>query len=54
MKTVMQWTVEDYHKLTNLGMFCDHPVELLEGQIVEMGQFIEPVKLFPMRLLILQ
>lgn len=37
MKTLMQWTVEDYHKQTNLGMFRDHPVELLEGQLVEIA-----------------
>lgn len=37
MKTLMQWTVADYHKLTDLGIFRDHPVELLEGQIVEMA-----------------
>ncbi len=36
MKTLMQWTVKDYHRLIETGIFSDRCVELLQGEIVEM------------------
>jgi Uma2 family endonuclease len=36
-KTLYKWTVEDYHKLVDRGLLGNKPVELLEGEIVEMS-----------------
>jgi Uma2 family endonuclease len=37
MKTLAQWTVEDYHRMIAAGILCDRSVELLAGEIVEMA-----------------
>ena len=37
MKTLMQWKVEEYHQLIQLGIFRDRRVELLEGQLIKMA-----------------
>ncbi|MEP0892594.1 Uma2 family endonuclease [Leptolyngbya sp. FACHB-16] len=31
-----KWTTEDYHRMVNAGILDDRPVELLNGEIVEM------------------
>ncbi|WP_026100630.1 Uma2 family endonuclease [Synechococcus sp. PCC 7336] len=36
MKTLAQWTVDDYHRMIEAGLFADRRVELLQGEIVEM------------------
>jgi Uma2 family endonuclease len=37
MKTLAKWTVEDYHRLIDTGILDQRPVELLQGEIVEMA-----------------
>lgn len=37
MKSLVKWTVDDYHKMIEAGILCDRRVELLEGDIVEMS-----------------
>ena len=37
MKTRYKWTVEDYHQLINTGLLAGKPVELLEGELIEMS-----------------
>jgi Uma2 family endonuclease len=37
MKTLAQWTVTDYHRLVETGVFRDRQVELLAGEIIEMA-----------------
>jgi Uma2 family endonuclease len=32
-----KWTVEDYHRMIDAGILDDRPVELLNGEIVEMS-----------------
>jgi Uma2 family endonuclease len=32
-----RWTVEDYHRMIEAGILVDRSVELLRGEIVEMG-----------------
>lgn len=36
MKTLAQWSVEDYHRMIAAGILEDRQVELLNGEIVEM------------------
>ncbi|MDJ0576523.1 MAG: Uma2 family endonuclease [Xenococcaceae cyanobacterium MO_234.B1] len=37
MKTVFKWSLLDWHRLVNSGVLIDKPVELLEGEIIEMS-----------------
>ena len=37
MKTRYKWTVEDYHQLIATGLLEGKPVELLEGELIEMS-----------------
>jgi hypothetical protein len=37
MKTLVKWSVEDYHQIINTGILCDRQVELLAGEIIEMS-----------------
>ncbi len=37
MKTRYKWTVEDYHQLVETGLLEGKPVELLEGELIEMS-----------------
>jgi Uma2 family endonuclease len=37
MKTLMKWSIEDYHNLINNGLLADKNVELLEGELIEMS-----------------
>lgn len=37
MKTLIKWSVEDYHQMIEAGILCDRRVELLAGEIVEMS-----------------
>ncbi|MGD2181798.1 Uma2 family endonuclease [Lusitaniella coriacea] len=37
MLTLAQWSVKDYHRMTEAGILRDRRVELLTGQIVEMS-----------------
>ncbi|MGK7902689.1 MAG: Uma2 family endonuclease [Hormoscilla sp.] len=37
MKTLIKWSVEDYHQMIETGILSDRPVELLAGEIVEMS-----------------
>ncbi|EAZ90615.1 Uma2 family endonuclease [Crocosphaera chwakensis] len=37
MITIAKWSVEDYHKIIKTGILNDRPVELLEGNIIEMS-----------------
>jgi Uma2 family endonuclease len=36
MKTLMKWSLEDYHNLIDNGVLANKNVELLEGELVEM------------------
>jgi len=36
MKTLVKWTVADYHRLIETGIFSNRRVELLQGEVVEM------------------
>lgn len=37
MKTVFKWSLLDWHRLVDSGVLVDKPVELLEGEIIEMS-----------------
>jgi Uma2 family endonuclease len=37
-----KWTLEDYHRMIEAGVLDDRPVELLQGEIVEMSPEGEP------------
>ena len=37
MKTLMKWSLEDYHNLINHGVLADKNVEFLEGELIEMS-----------------
>lgn len=37
MKTLMKWSVDDYHRLIETGILSGRSVELLAGEIVEMS-----------------
>ena len=34
--TLIRWTIDDYHRMIDAGLFVDRQVELLYGQVVEM------------------
>ncbi len=36
MKTLMKWSLKDYHDLIDNGLLADKNVELLEGELIEM------------------
>lgn len=36
MKTLMKWSLEDYHNLIDNGVLVHKNVELLEGELVKM------------------
>ncbi|MEB3336001.1 MAG: Uma2 family endonuclease [Leptolyngbyaceae bacterium] len=40
--TTVKWTVEDYHSMIAAGILAGRPVELLNGEIVEMAPEGEP------------
>ncbi len=40
--TTAKWSVEDYHRLIETGLLDDRPVELLNGEIIEMTPEREP------------
>jgi Uma2 family endonuclease len=35
--SLAKWTIEDYHRMVDIGLLDDRPVELLHGEIVEMS-----------------
>jgi Uma2 family endonuclease len=37
MKTLMKWSLEDYHNLINHGLLAHKNVELLDGELIEMS-----------------
>ena len=37
MKTLAKWSVDDYHRMVEVGILSGRPVELLGGEIVEMS-----------------
>ena len=37
MKTLYKWSVEDYHQMIETGLLEGKPVELLEGEIINMS-----------------
>lgn len=37
MKTLVKWSVQDYHRMIEAGILSDRRVELLEGEIVAMS-----------------
>ncbi|WP_242027675.1 Uma2 family endonuclease [Cyanobacterium aponinum] len=37
MKTLMKWSLKDYHNLIDRGLLVDKNVELLEGELVEIA-----------------
>jgi Uma2 family endonuclease len=36
MKTLMKWSLEDYHNLINCGLLVNKNVEFLEGELIKM------------------
>ncbi len=40
--TTLKWTIDDYHQMIAAGILEDRPVELLNGEIVEMSPEGEP------------
>jgi Uma2 family endonuclease len=40
--TTAKWSVEDYHRMIEAGLLNDRPVELLNGEIIEMTPEREP------------
>ena len=42
MITIAKWTLEQYHQMIDAGILEDQPVELLNGEIVEMPPEREP------------
>ncbi len=37
MKTLYQWSVAEYHHMIETGLLEGKPVELLEGEVIEMS-----------------
>ncbi len=37
MKTLLKWTIEDYHQMIKSGIIIDKKCELIDGEIVEMS-----------------
>lgn len=37
MLTLTKWTLEDYHKMIEVGILCDRTVEFIKGDIIEMS-----------------
>ncbi len=37
MQTLAKWSVEDYHRMLEAGIFADRQVELITGEIVEVA-----------------
>ncbi|VXD10771.1 Uma2 family endonuclease [Planktothrix paucivesiculata] len=37
MKTLLKWSVEDYHNMIDAGILCDRNVELLAGEVIKMS-----------------
>ena len=37
MKTLIKWTVEDYHRMIEAGILADRRCELIGGEIIEMA-----------------
>ncbi|VEP12393.1 conserved hypothetical protein [Hyella patelloides LEGE 07179] len=37
MTTLAKWTLQDYHRMIEVGILCDRHVELIEGKIIEMA-----------------
>jgi hypothetical protein len=35
---VAKWTIDEYHRMINVGILSDRKVELLQGEIVEMSK----------------
>ncbi|MGD1907572.1 MAG: Uma2 family endonuclease [Leptolyngbyaceae cyanobacterium] len=35
--TLLRWTVQDYHRMIDAGLFVNRPVELLNGLVLEMA-----------------
>ncbi|AKG21719.1 Uma2 family endonuclease [Calothrix sp. 336/3] len=35
--SIAKWTLDDYHRMIEVGILCDRQVELLNGEIVEMS-----------------
>ena len=52
MKTRYKWTVEDYHQLVETGLLAGKPVELLEGELIEMSPEGVPLIAIPMTVLL--
>jgi len=46
--TTAKWTLEDYHRMIQVGLLDDRQVELLNGEIVEMSPEAEPHAYFRM------
>lgn len=40
--TTAKWTLEDYHRMIEAGILDGRPVELLNGEIIEMSPEGEP------------
>lgn len=40
--TTAKWTLDDYHRMIDAGILDDRPVELLNGEIIEMSPEGEP------------
>ncbi len=34
--TTAKWTLDEYHRMVEVGLLCERHVELLNGEIVEM------------------
>ncbi len=35
--TTAKWTIEEYHRMVDAGIFSDRHVELLNGEIIQMS-----------------
>jgi Uma2 family endonuclease len=40
--SIAKWKLNDYHQIVEIGLLDDRPVELLQGEIVEMSPEKEP------------
>ncbi|MDF0554132.1 Uma2 family endonuclease [Kamptonema sp. UHCC 0994] len=40
--SIAKWKLKDYHQIVEIGLLDDRPVELLQGEIVEMSPEKEP------------